>query len=233
MAYIGLAAPSTAARVAVNIRFFQRHGLGAGTAIAIGALDAFTGIAVQALLVLGLLALTGGSLDVSLTHDAPGNIGLLAIVVGFVAVLAIAVLLSVARWRRVILDRARVLAADALTVARGLGSRRRLGLLLGGILVTEVLLAIALGVFAASLGYRIDLSGLLLISTSVALLATILPVPGGIGVIEGGLTYGLVGAGMPEETAFAAVLMYRLATFYIPPVWGFFALRWLERRRHL
>jgi glycosyltransferase 2 family protein len=33
--------------------------------------------------------------------------------------------------------------------------------------------------------------------------------------------------------AFAAVLLYRLATFYLPPIWGFFALRWLERNKHL
>jgi glycosyltransferase 2 family protein len=64
-------------------------------------------------------------------------------------------------------------------------------------------------------------------------LAGLLPVPGGVGVVEGGLTLGLTGAGLPEEIAFAAALMYRVATFYLPPVWGFFALRWLERNQHL
>jgi glycosyltransferase 2 family protein len=29
------------------------------------------------------------------------------------------------------------------------------------------------------------------------------------------------------------VLMYRLATFYLPPTWGYVALRWLERNEHL
>ena len=57
--------------------------------------------------------------------------------------------------------------------------------------------------------------------------------PGGVGVAEGGLTFGLVQAGMPEGVAFAAVLLYRLATFYLPPTWGYFALRWLERNEHL
>ena len=52
-------------------------------------------------------------------------------------------------------------------------------------------------------------------------------------MVEGGLTFGLVRAGMPEETALAAVLMYRLSTFYLPPIWGFFSLRWLERNRYL
>jgi uncharacterized membrane protein YbhN (UPF0104 family) len=52
-------------------------------------------------------------------------------------------------------------------------------------------------------------------------------------VVEGGLAYGLVSAGLTEEAAFAAVLLYRLATFYLPPIWGYFALRWLERNKHL
>jgi len=28
-------------------------------------------------------------------------------------------------------------------------------------------------------------------------------------------------------------VLYRLATFYLPPVWGFFAMRWLQRNQHL
>jgi len=67
----------------------------------------------------------------------------------------------------------------------------------------------------------------------VSLLSGLLPVPGGIGVTEAGLTLGLVRAGMGEEVAFAAVILYRLATFYLPPIWGYFALRWLERNEHL
>ena len=72
-----------------------------------------------------------------------------------------------------------------------------------------------------------------MINVSVALLSGLIPVPGGIGVTEGGLTYGLVQVGLPEEVALAAALMYRLASFYLPPIWGFFAMRWLERHDHL
>src|SRR6266540_193736 len=39
--FVNLAMPSTAGRVAVNIRFFQRAGARPGTAIAVGALDGF------------------------------------------------------------------------------------------------------------------------------------------------------------------------------------------------
>ncbi len=38
---------------------------------------------------------------------------------------------------------------------------------------------------------------------------------------EFGLTLGLTAAGMPEEAALAAVVLYRVSTFYLPPVWRF------------
>lgn len=231
--YIALAVPSSAARIAVNIRFFQRHGLATGSALAVGALDGITGFVVQALLLAGILVLTPLSLDVDLSGAAPtGLIQLVVVVVGL-GVLAALVLVIVPRWRRWIFGWLRQLGAEAWGAARGLRSPRRLGMLIGGNLGNELLFALALGAFARSLGYPIGLHELLLINISVSLLAGLLPIPGGIGVVEGGLTLGLVRAGMPEETAFVAVLFYRLSTFYLPPIWGFFALRWLERHKHL
>ena len=72
-----------------------------------------------------------------------------------------------------------------------------------------------------------------MINLSVSLFATFIPVPGGIGVTEFGLTVGLTGAGMTEEAALATALLYRLCTFYLPPFWGFFAMRWLTRHNYL
>ena len=60
-----------------------------------------------------------------------------------------------------------------------------------------------------------------------------LPVPGGILVAEFGLEVGLTSPGMNASAASATVLMYRLATFYLPPTWGFFAFRWLQRNKYL
>ena len=48
-----------------------------------------------------------------------------------------------------------------------------------------------------------------------------------------GLTLGLTSAGMTPEAAVAAVLLYRISTFYLPPAWGFLATRWLTRNRYL
>ena len=74
---------------------------------------------------------------------------------------------------------------------------------------------------------------LLLINLSVSLFASLIPVPGGIGVTEGALMVGLTSAGMGQEAAFASVITYRLSTFYLPPIWGWFALQWLRRHSYL
>jgi uncharacterized protein (TIRG00374 family) len=232
VSYVNLAIPTSAARIAVNIRFFQRQGIPPGAALAAGALDGFSGFVVQISLLLGLILLTPASLELDLgrTSAAAGKLLLFVVVVAVVAVAVVAVM---GRVRRFVLGWARRLGTEAVQVLRGLRSFRRLGLLFGGNLATEILFASALGVFVRALGYPIGLDELLLINIGVAVLSGLVPIPGGIGVAEGGLTFGLVRAGVPEEVAFAAVLMYRLASFYLPPLWGYLALRWLERNRYL
>jgi uncharacterized membrane protein YbhN (UPF0104 family) len=38
---------------------------------------------------------------------------------------------------------------------------------------------------------------------------------------------------MTPESAIAAVLLYRLATYFLPPLRGFPAMLWLQRNRYL
>ncbi len=231
--YLSLAVPTSAARIAINIRFFQRHGLATGSALAVGALDGVSGFIVQVVLLVGIVVLTPASLELDFDGAAPTGLVRLVAVVVLAGLVALGALLVVSTWRRRLFGWLRQLATEALIAARGLRSPRRAGMLFGGNLASEVLFAAALGAFVAALGYPVNLTELILINVSVSLLAGVLPIPGGIGVVEGGLTFGLVRAGVPEDTAFAAVLMYRLATFYLPPIWGFFALGWLERNKHL
>ncbi len=87
--------------------------------------------------------------------------------------------------------------------------------------------------FVLAFGYSVPYAELLFINMCVSLLSGLIPVPGGIGVTEGGLIFGLTSVGVPQEAAFAAVILYRLSTFYLPPIWGFFSLRWLEKNSYL
>ena len=183
-------------------------------------------------MLVSLLVFTPASLDITFDSSASGAAKLLVMVVAIVLVVLLVVLI-VPKLRRGAISRVKALLTEAMKALHGLRSPRRLGLLFGGNLASELLFATALGIFVRAFGYSIGLADLVLINVSVALLAGLLPVPGGIGVTEGGLILGLTTAGMPETTAFAAVIFYRLASFYVPPIWGFFALRWLEKTKQL
>ena len=130
------------------------------------------------------------------------------------------VAVAVGRIRRGIVERVRTWWPQVRDAIAGLRAAHKLALLIGGSVATEILFAAALGLFAHGLGYDISLVDLLVINMSVSLLASFIPVPGGVGVVEFGLTLGLTAAGMSPEPALAAVLLYRISTFYLPPVVG-------------
>lgn len=230
--YIQIAIPSYAARVAVVVRFFQRQAVPAGAALAAGFLDVMTTFFIEVIGITCLILFTPASLDLDLSDASDTAMRLLWIAVVLI-VIAIVVVAAVRRLRTAVVEWTKRLGTEALTVVKGLHSPRRLALLLGGNLATEALFTGALGLFALSMGHTVSFADLLLIHLSVSLLAGLMPVPGGMGVAEAMLTYGLIRTGMPDGAAFAAVIAYRSSTFYLPPIWGFFALKWLERNKHL
>lgn len=201
--------------------------------MAVGALDGVSGFVVQVSLLALLLLVSPVSLDLAFDADGAGRAVRLLVLVVALAAGSVAVVLGVRPWRRRVVGWVRHYAGEALAAVRGLRSTGRLAMLVGGNLATEVVFATTLATFAAALGFRLSLGEALLINIGVALLTGIMPIPGGIRVAEGGLTFGLISAGMLDEAAFGAVVLYRLATFYLPPVWGYFAMQWLQRNQHL
>src|SRR6202030_1292182 len=70
-----------------------------------------------------------------------------------------------------------------------------------------------------AVGYSPPLATLLL-GYLIGYLANLIPVPGGIGVLEGGLAGTLVLYGAPASQAAAAVLVYHAIAFWIPSLGG-------------
>jgi glycosyltransferase 2 family protein len=230
--YLNLAMPSQLARMAVNIRFFQCQGLPGAAAVTAGAIDSVVSTIVQVVLIVLLLVFSEASLSLQLDTPSSNSLRLLWILIGLLVAVVLIVVL-VGRIRRAVVDRVRTWWPQIRTSLHALRTPRKLTMLIGGNVATEILFATALGLFTRALGYPISLPDLLVINMSVSLLSSFIPVPGGVGVVEFGLTLGLTSAGMPEEPALAAVLLYRISTFYLPPAWGFFAMRWLQRNQYL
>jgi uncharacterized protein (TIRG00374 family) len=90
-----------------------------------------------------------------------------------------------------------------------------------------------LWVTAFAFGYTLPFVSVLLINTIASLFAGLLPIPGGVGVTEALLTAGLTAVGVDESAAFAIAVTFRVASSYLPPIWGWFSLHWLERNEYL
>jgi uncharacterized protein (TIRG00374 family) len=227
--FLGLAVPSSAARLAMNIRFFQQVGVPPTAAVSVAAIDSVAGFVVQVLLLL-LIAVSGlATLDLSLEGLESSGLARLMLL-GLIMVL-IAALVGVAMRRTRRMIRARL--SELRGSFRTLQSPSRLAQLFGGNLTAQLIAAGVLGVCLRSFGHHVPFAELLLINTLVSLLAGVLPVPGGIGVCEAATTAGLIAVGVPDGTALATALSYRVITFYLPPIWGWFAVRRLQREGYL
>jgi glycosyltransferase 2 family protein len=227
--FVNLAIPSTAARVAVNIRFFQRFGVEPTTAVSAGVIDSVSGFVVQIVLFVSLAFLSDFEFSFSAdTGDVSGLVTIALIAAGVIVVAAVVVI--AVRPLRARLVEALHKVRQALMVLK---SPTKVLQLFGGNLLSQVLFGVALAACVEAFGASVPLTELVLINTFVSLFAGLLPIPGGIGVSEAGLTYGLTRAGLSSEVAFGVALSYRFASFYLPPIWGWFCYRWLIKRRYL
>ncbi len=151
-------------------------------------------------------------LGLSLSTDQLSGVATTALIVIAVLVVAGVIAFAIPSLRH------RALAGSTRPATRlaGPAGPRKLLQLFGGNLLSQVLFAVTLGACVRAFGYEVPLSTLILVNTVVTLFAGLLPVPGGVGVSEAGLSLGLTRAGIPSEAAFAIALTYRFATFYLP-----------------
>ena len=227
--YVNLAVPSSAGRVAITTRFFQRFGIPPAAALSAGVIDSVSEFVVQLTLFVLVFFSSDVDLGLSLKTDQLSGVATTALIIIAALVVAAAIAFAVPSLRRRVLTWLHQ-ARDALQVLR---DPRKLLQLYGGNLLAQVLFAMTLGACVRAFGYEVPLSTLILINTVVSLFAGLLPVPGGVGVSEAGLSLGLTRAGIPSETAFAIALTYRFVIFYLPPIWGVRSYRWLTSRRYL
>ena len=71
---------------------------------------------------------------------------------------------------------------------------------------------------------------LVVVYLAAATLGAAVPTPGGLGAVEAALVGGLTTTGVPVGPALAAVLLFRIATFWLPAPVGWAAFASLQRR---
>ena len=222
---------------AMIIRYFQRQGLTIAVAVSSGVLKTLSGMVVQFTLIVIALVVTWGDYDIALGSgssssgsEGGGHTDLILLLI-IVAGVAVGAIVTVPKLRKRVHGILAPQVKSARVNLREIASMPGKALqLFGGNLASEVLFAMTLEAALHAYGQSLPMLQVILINSFASLIGGLAPIPGGMGVVEAGLIAGFTAAGVPQTEAVAATFTARTFTTYLPPIWGWFALRWLRRR---
>lgn len=227
--------PMNAGGMAMRIRYLQKGGTDVTVATAaIGLTSAASGVMQAVFIVFFVLwSSSDPTGDVSTGSGGGPDLTLIAVFAGAIVVAGIVMALTpkFRRW---------VIAFVKSTVEKirhdfGELARRpsKLGLLFGGAAIAKMSTIVA---FVASCrAFDVDipfaeLGAMYLVANTIA---STVPTPGGVGAIEAALILVLTNAGVPQATAWAAVLLFRLINYWLPTIPGYVCLKISERREYV
>jgi uncharacterized membrane protein YbhN (UPF0104 family) len=144
-----------------------------------------------------------------------------------ILVVALVVLASIPALRNKVV----VFIASLVRSVRKIGPLRT-GKALGLAMLLTLTYTTILLMSAVAVGLEVSFLQVFVVFSIGMLFSTATPTPGGLVGAEAGLFAGFVGYGIAAAPAGAAVLLYRLATYWIPLLPGLLAL-YSARRRHL
>ncbi len=224
-AYVGVAMPPTVGHVAVNSRYLTRQNVDGSSIAAAVALSQIVNVAttIPLLIIFGLLTGSG----ISRFKIVPGadlliGFGAIAVLVGiFLLLPQTRTRFTQQVWPHIRGVWPRLLSAVFQPLRLGVGIGCSLLLTLGYLIAFLASLH-ALGAHPALLPAAI----VFLAGNTVGSFA---PTPGGLGAVEAVLTAGLTAIGVPAHEAIPAVLIFRIATFWLPILAGWLAYSVLRR----
>ncbi|MER7171680.1 lysylphosphatidylglycerol synthase transmembrane domain-containing protein [Streptomyces mesophilus] len=229
--FVTLVTPAAVGGLAVNTRFLQKAGVASGLAVTCMAASQIAMFGAFLLLVMLFGSLSGSSTGSQLPPSS-------VIVTVLLAVALIAVVVAtVPRLRKFTLDRVKPYFSDVgprmLELAR---DPARLAFGVGGAFLLP--LAGSLALWASVLAFEDDKPVQFATVAVVFLIGktagSLVPTPGGLGAVEAVLSGGLAAAtGISGSTAFSAVILFRLLTFWLPIAPGWVATTWLQKREAL
>ena len=223
-----LVTPPTLGSVAVNIRFLNKSGVpgpAAATAVGVSQVVIFF-IHIILLVIFGVIA--GTQTDFSFR---PPRFTLVIVVIVFAIVI---IMFSIAAFRNWLINKARPLIDQiGPTLAIIVQQPQRLLSSIASSLVLNFSYIISFYAALNAFGSDISIATAAFVYLAGATIGQAAPTPGGIGAVEAALVAGLTAAGVPSGTALSGVLLYRVVTFWLPVLPGWYAFVNLQRKNNL
>ncbi len=220
-----LVSPPTIGAVAVNVRYLTKSGLHpalAAASVGVSQVFAFF-IHISLLFATGLAA--GTQSDLSFTPPRAAVIGVIAVALG------LSLLLLFGPVRKTIADRVRPILKEVgprlLTVAQ---RPWKMVEGIGGILLLNAAFAACMIACVEAFGGGLqNWAAIALVYLAGSTLGQAAPTPGGLGAVEAAYVAGLTLAGLDPGIAVSATLLFRLLTFWLPTLPGYWCFNWLQR----
>ena len=222
---VGLAISATLGRVALYTTFFRRYGEGPAVAVTATGLDSFAASVANVLVVL-VAVLLAQSLPEGMELSGPSNLDRILVLLVVVLVLSAIAFALIPKLRRQVVTMVRSLGHSLQVVTQS--PTRALGLF-GTNLLSLMITALCLESLVEGMHPSISYGSALFVAAAASLFASLVPVPGNVGVGEAAIAAGLVAVGVPSGPAFAIAVSQRMCTTYLPSLFGIFSLRWLRK----
>ena len=220
--------PANAGGMALRARYLQLAGTDLTVAAAaVGLTSAASGVIQVVLLV--VFAFWGGATSAFGDITMPPLSRVLLLLVAIAAVVGMVILSS---WgKRVVVPWVERTWDKAFGSFRDLGQRPgKVVELFGGALFAKLSTVTAFVVSVHAFGVDMSFARAGALYMVANTIGSAVPTPGGVGGIEAALTAALISAGVADATAASIVLFFRLFTFWLPTVPGWFFLQRVQRR---
>jgi undecaprenyl-diphosphatase len=219
--------PAGLGGMATNVGYLERAGSSRGEAVSAAAGISAAGFVVHLVglaAIAPLLGATGG-----LRISTPDLADRWPILVGIVVALTA---IGAAQWRRRLRRRIIPMFNSIWTAVRGTLARpRRAVALLAASLGVNLCYIAALVASVRAYGGTLPPARIAAVYLGAAAVAAVAPTPGGLGALEAAMVAGFGAAGLARPVALAAVISYRLVTFWLPVLPGALLWRVLRRRQ--
>ena len=226
--FVGRLTPEGVGWLVLNQRYLEQSGIDRACGLAAITLKVLAG-AVMRLLIAVVVAVWVGTSGV-IGLEVPGTWPYL--VAGVLVVALIGVIL-----RTVFRSAASRVMTPIISGAKDFVSVFRQPLrataLLGASAGLTITYGLALAVSVMAFGVDVSLLQVFAVYLGGTAVASASPTPGNLGAVEVALSAGLTTVGVESAPAVAAVLIYRLLTFWLPVVPGFIAFRYLQQKQHI
>jgi undecaprenyl-diphosphatase len=225
--FVNRITPANVGGMALNVRYLQKAGVDGTTAGSAVALDSAIGAVVHVSLMFLFFAWARQS--GAGAFKLPASSKLLVVLAVVLAVIGL--VMATRRGRKFVREKVvRAFRRSVANFAQVARSPLRLTCLIGGSALVTLAYIVALAAAVAAMGGGPEFAQVGAVYLGSATVAAAAPTPGGLGALEAALVAGLTGVGMESGAAVAAVLSYRVMTYWLPVLPGWISFHVLERR---